>query len=135
VVAAYHSSQLKGCRPSEVKGLRFDPRHWQGQALDFFHPLLKKAIIGLSPKAFSFYFSFSRTPCLPRCGLPGTPPLLFLLSLAHVSLKLAERIWSSLPDERRAPKGLGLDGIRGASYAPNVPAKQKRVTFSFSSLL
>jgi hypothetical protein len=30
-----------------------------GQALDFFHPACNKALIGLSPKALSFYFLFS----------------------------------------------------------------------------
>jgi hypothetical protein len=43
-----------------------------------------------------------------------------------------ESWWSgfcqALPDERRAPEGrVGLERIRGASYAFDVPAKQKRV--------
>jgi hypothetical protein len=33
------------------------------------------------------------------------------------------------------PKGSGLDGIRGDSYAVDVPAKQKRVVLRFHGLL
>src|SRR5918999_1801053 len=54
-------------------------------------------------------------------------PFAFFAWLAHVPLKLAERILSSLSADKRSPKGLGLEGIRGASYALDVPAKQKRV--------
>jgi hypothetical protein len=58
---------------------------------------------------------------------PGTPPLLFLLG------------WRTFPEAGGADsvkpcattgghlKGVGLEGIRGDSYALTVPAKQKRV--------
>ena len=55
------------------------------------------------------------------------PPFAFFAWLAHVPLKLAERIRSSLSADKRSPKGLGLEGIRGASYALDVPAKQNRL--------
>jgi hypothetical protein len=68
------------------------------------------------------------------CSLRNSPcgrsdvPLLFLLSLAHGLHKLAERIRSS-PEpcsiEQGNPKGSGLEGRREASYAIDVPAKQK----------
>ena len=58
---------------------------------------------------------------------PEDPPFAFFAWLAHVSPELAERIRSSLSADKRSPEGLGLEGIRGASYALDVPAKQKRV--------
>jgi hypothetical protein len=67
-----------------------------------------------------------------RRGISGERELLcFFAWLAHVSLMLAERIRSSLPDDRRAPEGRGLEGIRGASYALNVPAKQNGFCYGF----
>ena len=58
---------------------------------------------------------------------PEDPSFAFFAWLAHVSLKLAERILSSLSADKRSPEGLGLERMRGASYALTVPAKQKRV--------
>jgi len=60
--------------------------------------------------------------------------LCFFVWLAHVSCELAERILSSLSADKRSPEGLGLDGIRGASYALDVPAKQKRWWFTTTTL-
>jgi hypothetical protein len=59
----YQEGKERGGSPSELKGLRFAPIHFSaplrsGQALDFFHPADKRAIIGLSPKALSFIFLF-----------------------------------------------------------------------------
>src|SRR5918999_4348536 len=58
---------------------------------------------------------------------PEGPPFAFFAWLAHVPPELAERILSSLSADKRSPEGLGLEGILGASYAFDVPAKQKRV--------
>src|SRR5918997_3435784 len=58
---------------------------------------------------------------------PEDPSFAFFAWLAHVSLKLAERILSSLSADKRSPEGLGLERMRGASYTLDVPAKQKRV--------
>src|SRR5918999_5550934 len=58
---------------------------------------------------------------------PEGPPFAFFAWLAHVPSELAERIRSSLSADKRSPEGLGLEGIHGASYAFDVPAKQKRV--------
>jgi hypothetical protein len=58
-------------------------------------------------------------------------PFAFFVWLAHVSRKLAKRIRSSLPDDRRAPEGLGLEGICKASYAIDVPAKQNGLCYGF----
>jgi hypothetical protein len=80
-----------------------------------FTPLGNRANIGLSPKALSFYFSFADYLAIRGIVSPGASPFAFFAWLAHVLLKLAERIRSSLPDDRRAPEGLGLEGIRGTS--------------------
>jgi hypothetical protein len=116
--------------------------------LTSFTPLfINRAIIGLSGKALSFYFSFvlgascssnpgiasqsawlcSLIPRCPRHGFPDVSPFAFFAWLAHVPCKLAERILSSLSADKRSPEGLGLERMRGVSYACNVPAKQKRV--------
>ena len=58
---------------------------------------------------------------------PEDPPFAFFAWLAHVPSELAERIRSSLSADKRSPEGLGLEGIRGASYASAVPAKQNWV--------
>jgi hypothetical protein len=47
--------------------------------LTAFTPLVKKASIGLSEKALSFYFSFAYYLALRGMVSPGTPLLLFLL--------------------------------------------------------
>jgi hypothetical protein len=48
-----------------------------GQALDCIHPAYLEALIGLSPKALSFHFSF----VAKRAGLGGIPVVLSTSSL------------------------------------------------------
>ena len=71
---------------------------------------------------------------LPEGAEQGELPLPFFAWLAHVPSELAERIRSSLPDDRRAPEGLGLDRIRGDSYALTVPAKQNGLCYGFGGM-
>jgi hypothetical protein len=76
------------------------------------------------------------SPGTPPFGRYSTvPPFAFFAWLAHGLPELAERILSSLSADKRSPEGLGLERIRGASYALAVPAKQKRVVYSVSRLL
>jgi hypothetical protein len=51
----------RGCRPSEVKGLRFAPIPSGLSPLTSFTPLFTKAIIGLSAKALLTIFSYVGT--------------------------------------------------------------------------
>jgi hypothetical protein len=86
-----------------------------GQALDCIHPAGKKARIGLSPKALSFYFPFPAYLAIRGRTSPGTSLLLFWLGWR--TFGLAGGADSVKPCLTRGghPKGLGLEGIRGAS--------------------
>ena len=99
----------------------------KGQALDCIHPAGSKAIIGLSEKALLLIFLFLRTSHPEARAQQDVSPLCLFPLLAHVRFELAERILSSLSADKRSPEGLGLERIRGASYALTAPAKEKRV--------
>jgi hypothetical protein len=64
--------------------------------LTSFTPLLKQAIIGLSPQALSFYFSFAYCLAIRGMASPDASLFAFFAWLAHVSPERAERILSSL---------------------------------------
>jgi hypothetical protein len=78
---------------------------------------------------------YSFPTCSPFGRYSTVPPFAFLLSLAHVLFELAERILSSLSADKHSPEGRGLERIRGASYALDVPAKQKPSPLVASNLL
>jgi hypothetical protein len=72
------------------------------------------------------------TEHLARRGISGERELLcFFAWLAHVPLKLAERIRSSLPDERRAPEGLGAWGNPRSQLGSRRASKAKRSLLRF----
>jgi hypothetical protein len=96
--------------------------------LTSFTPIVKQAIIGLSPKALSFYFSVAEYLATRGIVSPEDPSFAFFFCFAGARTLRAGGADSVKPCPTRGghPKGLGLEGIRGASYAFTVPAKQKR---------
>ena len=145
----------KGLPPLRTQGspLRSDPilryRCGLDKPLTSFTPLFKRAIIGLSPKALLLIFLL--IPLWRACpGSPGITPHSIMVVQLITSLYEA---WpprelplcffclagarspqaggadsvKPCPTTGGHPKGLGLEGIRGASYALAVPAKQKLV--------
>src|SRR5918999_1993580 len=82
----------KGLPPLRTQGspLRSDPilryRCGRDKPLTSFTPLFNRAIIGLSPKALSYYFLFAEYLVIRGMASPGTPPLGRLTSLCFFCL-------------------------------------------------
>jgi hypothetical protein len=96
--------------------------------LTSFTPHFKnKQLSGFLRKPF-FSFFFCLIPRSPRHGVPGRSSLCFFCLAGARTLRVggADSV-KPCPTTGGHPKGLGLEGIRGASYALTVPAKQKLV--------
>jgi hypothetical protein len=75
--------------------------------LTSFTPLFNRAIIGLSEKALSLYFSFAEYLAHRGMVSPEDPPFLFLLGWRTFGKSWWSGFGQALPDDRRAPEGLG----------------------------
>src|SRR5918999_808018 len=103
-------------------------RYGMDTPLTSFTPLRKEQVSGFLRKpCFSFFFCL--LPRCPRYVLPELPLCIFLLGWRTFPQSWRSGFCQALPDDRRAPEGRGLERIRGASYALNVPAKQKPSPF------
>ena len=78
---------------------------------------------GMAPQDKVLLLSASLYEVVP----PRTSLLLFLLGWRTFPQSWRSGFGQACPTIGGHPKGLGLEGIRGASYALTVPAKQKRV--------
>src|SRR5918999_1037464 len=98
-----------------------------GHALDCFHPAYKSTYRAFSESPL-FLFFFCLLPRSPRHGVPERSSLCFFcLAGARTPRAGGADSVKPCPTTGGHPKGVGLEGIRGASYALTVPAKQKRV--------
>jgi hypothetical protein len=96
-------------------------RSGMDKPLTSFTPLFNRAIIGLSPKALSFYFSFPLYLVVRGIASAGTPPLEHQTSLCFFSLAGARPLRAG-----GSPEGLGLDGIRSASSQGTCASQGKK---------
>src|SRR5918999_536352 len=125
----------KGLPPLRTQGspLRSDPilryRCGLDKPLTSFTPLFNRAIIGLSPKALSFYFSFAYYLATRGMGSPEDPPFAFFAWLAHVPSELAERIRSS--PARRQEGTRRAWGLRESAETATLSTCQQSKTVSF----
>jgi hypothetical protein len=122
----------RGCCPSAVKGLSIPPlRCGMDKPLTAFTPIVKQAIIGLSPKAHSCYFPFAEYLAVPFAEhlavrgttSPGSTPQADFPWVAHLFGGI--RQWDFVkpcPAIAGHPKGLGLGKISQVDYTPNEPA-------------
>jgi hypothetical protein len=143
VIAAYLSSKplsqsvvyqeaKKGLPPLRTQGspLHSDPllrcRCEVDTPLTSFTPLLIKQVSGFLRKPCLAIFLFLSTSIFEVRPL-RTPLFAFLLGWCTFPQSWRSGFGQAYPTTGGHPKGLGLEGSRGASYAFDVPANQKRV--------
>jgi hypothetical protein len=123
----------KGLPPLRSQGsaLRSDPflrcRSGVDKPLTSFTPLLKKHVSGFLRKPSLSIFSFAKYLAPRGIADPSTPLCFFYLAGARSLRAGGANSVKPCPTIGGHPKGVGLEGIRGASYTLTVPAKQKRV--------
>src|SRR5918999_1899182 len=123
----------KGLPPLRTQGspLRSDPflryRSGMDKPLTSFTPLFKSNYRAFSESPLNLIF-FCLIPRYPRDGVPGRSSLCFFCLAGARFLRAggADSV-KPCPTIGGHPKGLVLEGIRGASYALDVPAKQNRL--------